>query len=702
MNSHQYLPLLFTIFFYCHFSLAESASSKTRLEEVIVTATKTGPTNQQKTPLSITAIGADALRLSSLQTIKDLPLMAPGISISQNVGYGQLYIRGIGSNSVFAGSDPSSTIHVDGVYLSRPLAVFNEFLDLQQIEVLRGPQGTLYGRNATGGTINLITKKPTQAFSFKGNVDLGSFNKRGVQATVNGAITQKVSANLALSALQRDGYIENIHALGSSDFNDQDRAQARMAVRYQATEHLLIDLSADYFDRDESAPQFRPQVQPASNKPPLSPALTPQKMKDWELNIAFESSGKERSKGTALHVGWRINESSKWVFISSYRENDYSFDTDSDFSEIDALISHFSDIQSQASQEIQYHFRNEYLTLVSGLYWFNEDLQTAAAVDLLFLGIQPAPINTFDIENETRASAFFIDSQYALTSELSLLLGGRYSYEEKDFHITKNSPVTDKTVNDSWSDFSPKLGLQWLYRENIFTYATITKGFKSGGFNVSDGLSFEPEHLLAYEVGSKTDFLQQRLRLNSSVFYYDYTDLQVLTAIGAGAGSIINNAADARLYGFEIELTAQVNNWWQLQSNVSFLSAEYQDYQLTITNNAAGNTLNSAPKGSFSLISDMYQNFNWGNLLYRVEFFWQDTVYFSALNDDVMKQDAYSLVNGSINYYSRDETWLIQLYAKNLANTVYANAGLDFSPTGVNLSINEPRIVGIKASYSFQ
>lgn len=687
---------------------------KPALEEVLVTATKTGKTNLQQTPISMTAISGDELGLSNIENIRNLNLLAPGVTIGQNGSYGQLYIRGIGTNNVFAGGDPSSTIHLDGVYLGRPSSVFMDFLELERVEVLRGPQGTLYGRNSTGGTINLITQKPNQDFFAKGTVDFGSYTKRNIDAVINGSLgSDKVSGNLAVSTAQRDGYIDNQNPTGNPELNDEDRQNVRAALRYVPVESLTIDVAADYFERDETTPQYKPTGQEAIGK---RPAIPPKDIKDfWTLDLSHDPRLEERSKGFNTTIDWQVSEKSAITSISGYREFQTELLADTDYSELPIITSQFVEDQDQTSQEFQYRFQSDKITLVTGIYYYSETVDVDSTISALALGAR----NHFVRTAETTSVALFADIGWQITDRLELLAGGRYTDEEKDFsgRVTIETPPTPsdeiQDEKESWTDFSPKVGAKYTLSDDTMLFGTITQGFKSGGYNFTspDSVpqSFDPEELISYEAGLKMDFPDARMRLNTSIFYYDYTDLQVLSFAELGKAIEISNASDAEVSGLELELLTDITDQWRVSGAVTFLSAKYEDYTgqrntdtLPDLIDLSGNYLNSAPKSTFSLVTDYTQALSTGNLLYRLEYYWQNKIYFTAFNDDITSQDSYGLLSASISFNAPDDSWQIKVYGKNLTNEEYSVSKLDFPPTGVANSISEPVTYGVKATYRFE
>jgi len=708
------------------------------LEEVLVTATRTGATDLQATPLAITAIAGETLEAANIGDLKGLMLLTPGISINQNNGWGQLYIRGIGTNNVAAGGDPSSTIYLDGVYLARSISVFTEFLDIAQLEVLRGPQGTLYGRNATGGTVNLRSNKATDEFSLQGVFNIDSENRRRETLVVNGPLADKVNGRLALQSDQRDGYVDNISPTAVDDeLGNRDRQSVRLAFHIEASEQLSIDISGDYFERDENPPLYKPQgVNPEGGAATI--AYSPHRdFYSVELpahpTLPNGPQRKERNQGVAMNADWQLDDETLIRSVTGYRRYESSLNVDADQTPVDVLVSNFYVQQHQFSQELQLIINHDAYRLASGAFYFTETHDTQSHIELLAAATgagldQLASLN--DITVETQALGLFADVSYSVTSRWQLLAGVRYSDEEKyyqgkasglnnggphpPFDFDSKTDLPAGADSESWDNLSFKLGSSLQIDDSTLAYATLSSGFKSGGFGVFTATrdSYDEENITALELGLKAELDNGRTRLNTAVFYYDYSDLQIQEFVTVAAGEApranISNASDASVYGVELEMSTRISEQLSLDGSVAWLHTQYDNFALQRCDtceleDVSGNALNSAPEWSAALAAQYRQPLaGRGELNYRLEWRWQDDVYYSAFNDQVMSQSDYSLVNANVGYQPASEQWSAQLYATNLLDEEYTNSGQDFSPTGVNLGINEPRIIGVKLLFRLE
>ena len=700
------------------------------LEEVIVTATRSGSTSLQKTPLSITAIDREQLSQSNISQIKDMAFLVPNLVISQNAAWGQVFIRGVGTNNIFAGGDPSSTIHLDGVYIARPAMVFNEYLGLQRVEVIRGPQGTLFGRNSTGGTINYISRQPSDEAQATVEVDVGTFDKRHIEGYFNAEVTSMLSANLAVNSHKRDGYIDGINANGPDSYGDEDYHSGRATLRFSADDTLEFLLSYDFFERDQQALQHKNSLQYTDGSPAIGGAMVIDDF--WTLNTPHPGLFQQSIKGLNATLNWQFSDDWHLRSITAHRSFDMFAQGDLDYTEVANRYSNVREDHSQFSQEIIFTLNNATASWVNGLFYFKEDdaMNFWAELETERDAAELANFTTFiDGESITEAIAVYSDLTWHWHNKLDVIIGARYSWEKKDFqsigHLDRDGVIIPTVNNDddeSWTRLTPRLGINYFQSESVTLFALLSTGFKSGGFNffnLVDGKErFEPETITALELGIKADTWNQRLRINASAFYSDYEDLQVQQFFAASANapptSVIENAAAAVIQGVELELTLFINQHWDIQGHATWLDASYEDFELARTSNpddiidASGNALNNAPEYSFMLINNFYHTLGAGQMHYRLEYKWQDTIYFTPFNDAATSQPAYGLINASISWYSPQQHWQVMAYGKNISNEAYISAIQDISFTDPSKGgsvagvINPPRTVGLRVSYSYR
>ncbi len=691
---------------------ATEHASKFR-DVVVVTATKEGEVNLQEVPASITVFGEEQLAAAGMNNIEDLKAATPGLNVTRNGQATRLYMRGIGTNLDFIGSDPSVTVHQDGIYQSRTTTVLTEFLGVDRVEVLRGPQGTLYGRNSTGGTINVISSLPQSESEAKVGIEIGNLGKRSVMASAGGALgDDDIMGNIALLMTEHDPYVDIAGASAEDGLFDDETLGAKGALRFLIGDDGELIVRADYGDSDRSSGAYKPTGLTTTGQPAPLAGLLDLPSDPWTMNISYNDPFLELTDwGTSAELKWRLSERFSITSLTGYRDMAFHTIEDTDGSNLAVLFTELEDDQDQFSEEIRLNYKSDQLKWVLGVYYLAEDHGTNTTVNVEGPGLQ----NRFTASNDTTAFAVFSQATYAVTTKLNTTLGLRYSQEEKEFNNVNQllSAASGAQLNGfevkqtaDWDSWSPKVGVDYTWASGKMVYASLSRGFKSGGFNLTaSDARFDPEYVWAYEAGFKLDLIDRELRSNIAFFYYDYTDLQVSDFTRPGVLSI-TNAADAVIQGVEIENQWAPNYDWVFELNYAYLDAEYDTYfapnGATVVD-VSGNRLNAAPRHKVSLAAQYYQSLDVGTLSYRLEWFWQDQQFFTAFNQSVSSQSAYGLVNARVSYFSADEKWEVQAYGENLGDKAYSTSSREFPATsvGVTKDINPPRTFGAKLVYHF-
>ena len=394
-------------------------------ESVTVTATKTGAADVQSTPVAITVLPATALDQMGVHTVEDLAGVVPGVTISQHTGLAQVTIRGIGSNSTFG--DPSSTVHLDGVYLGRPAMMFADFLNVERVEVLRGPQGTLYGRNSVGGTINIVTRQPTNLLETSVRLTAGNYQKLRAEGAVSGPlIKNRLMGNFALLRDTREGFVRDLnhpdHSLGSED-TWAGRGQLRIILGTQS--ELL--LSGDYGRLDGVPLTYAKPIAAKPNFPQPFEKLTSL----WTVKTNDLTSGQNIQQGASAKLAVRLNRTTTLTSLTAYRRSNFRFFIDTDATELPVQTSDVGpEVQHQVSQELTLVQRTPNLTWIGGGFFYEEHYE--GHVEITVLESQTRPFAKVGVG----AAALFGQATYTLTPRLSLTGGVRYTDERKDLHNT--------------------------------------------------------------------------------------------------------------------------------------------------------------------------------------------------------------------------------------------------------------------------
>ncbi len=703
------------------------------LEEVIVTAQKREE-NMQSVALAVTALNAETLRNAAILNIEDIARHAPNFTVTvANPVSPQPFIRGVGSNSGDAGSDTSVGVFIDGVYAGRAGSYRTDMYDIQRVEILRGPQGTLFGRNVAGGALNITTHAPEPIDSGWLEGALGNYNLWGLKGMLNGALTDAVAGRLAFSIRQRDGVVRNTFT--GNKLHDADNKSVRGRLLWDASEAFSVLFSADYSEDQFHGPAARnydgasPQdVLDSVGIGFLAPFLLPTSSDPYKVEAAIDGRA-DRDMGSAtLQMDWDTSLGTITA-ITGYRKTDYFFEDDvfglafAPASGIAPLLTGTADEQStQTSQELRITSQGESLVWTAGLYFLHEDVNRPANFTPLGARV------IYDQAADTTSYAAFAQATLNLTQDWALTAGGRYSRDQKDFSLATDGveigfglltpdpmnlaagPVPFATKDShSWDNFSPRLALEYTPGDDLLAYLSWSRGYKSGGYNgnatnfTAASTPFDEETVDNYEIGLKTDFLADTMRLNVSAFYMDYQDLQVFVAsFETAAGLFVDNAGQADIYGLETEFFYAPNEQLTFSASYAWLDTRVGKNDMPTVDK--GNKLTRSPENSVS-VSAQYRRpvGQLGDLLLRADYAWQDKFYFQPENPEVSAQDAYGLLNLRAALQA-GSGWELALWVKNAADQAYRMAAFDSSfgsDLGSSSIPGDPRTWGLTGRYSW-
>lgn len=702
------------------------------LEEILVTAERR-EVSLQDTAISITAFTGEQLAQAGVETSEQLTGFTPGLNIQRDV-IGKVVMRGIGTENFTVAGDPGVAVSIDGAYLSRSSIAIFDLYDLDRVEILRGPQGTLYGRNATGGAINFITGKPTEEFDGYISADYGNYDKIRVEGAISGPLGENISARLSGLSHNRDGFTDNLFpgiGGGLNELDDKDLWAVRGQLEFRPSDTLTVLVSVDNYEDDSVASPYKYTADPliyfggAPFPNPLGGDLftvsqgyeldTPG-FPDWSA----PSPGQASQTGVTGTIIWDVTPGLTVKSVSAWR--DMSFEWLNDGDGIEAyLVNYWQDDESELfTQELQLiSDTGGKLNWIIGGYFLTEESDSRIGIPLpLGAGLPLAVL--IEGSSETDAFAAFGEASYNVFDRLAVTAGVRYSYEEKsaryvDDRTSLGAPAPGMIDDsDSWNAFTPKFGLDYFINDEIMLYGTVTWGFKSGGFNMlAIQPSYDEEEVVSYEIGFKSRFNQGRTQLNASAFYYDYEDLQVGKVVELNA--TIENAAEATIYGAEIELDTLLTDQFRVSAGVSILETEYdsfitedKDLPGAPSVSLEGNDLPRAP-GFTSSVSAQYILPLGGLGELEAWFNWQhtDSQYFTPFNRASFEQDSYNLVNVRLSYRPT-ENWELSVYGNNLDDEEYFTNALESGvPTpGVDrvvpqFFVGAPRTYGVRIKYLF-
>jgi iron complex outermembrane receptor protein len=689
---------------------SSTSSEPTGLAEVVVSAQRREE-NLQDVPISVMAMSSETLQEAHITSVSDLSLLAPSINFDEEAGWSEPHLRGIGTTATGPGIENSVALYIDGVYHAAMIGGNADLGDVQDVEVINGPQGTLFGRNATGGLIQIRTKDPTQQFNGQASVGYGDYNTATASLYVNGGLTDTLAANFSVdSQYQGEGYGHNVTT--GQDVALNSHLFARGKLLFTPIDDLKVILAADY-----GWVNFRT----SSNTPPGSiplgggPVLQPQ-----DTIGPVNPQGLINEGGTAMTVDYNFG-AFHVLSISAYRITD-SFTNESPESTTNnpefygALT--LDEPHRQFSQEIQLASPSGgVLTWTTGLYYFHETAEYNPVH--LFGGLfYPVSDLYYYTVSKTNSYAAYGQATYEVAENTHLTGGFRYTDEPRSIYIN-NIVLIPGVGNVGGSTYGTKrfsspswrLSLDHRFNDDLLGYISYNRGFKSGGWNAAQvpAIPYSPEKLDAYEIGIKSSTPDHRLQFNASPFFYKYTDMQVESF--PNAILLISNGASSQIYGIDMDANALLTQYWRLHAGATFLHAKftsYPDADLTIpepgfgneysTENAAGNHIPLAPTAIATLgmdytIPTLVGKFNINGTFSHNSGWWAEP-------DNRLKQPAYELFSAQLAWMPNGGVYEVDLWGKNLANEAYAYALFSESQGDV-IQYAPPRTFGIRVKATF-
>jgi iron complex outermembrane receptor protein len=689
--------------------------------EIIVTAQKRAE-SVQRTPLAITAVGGEDLQSRQITSFESLAPSLPSVNFGKNVGFARIAIRGLGLDASVGGHEGRVAYHTDGIYISRPSAQLATFFDISRIEVVRGPQGTLYGRNATAGAVNVITNDPEDVIGGYVKATIGNYNLFQEEGAITAPITDGVSARLAFTKTDRGGYGKNL--VTGKDIDDEHSLGVRAKLRIEPTADIKVVLSADYSDQDDAAfvyhfigrgnPLTAPRVVTLGGTSPSDP-------RDTFANIPQTDKREIWGLGSTITADLGdVNLTS----VTGYRSSSADVRGDHDGTQVNVSTIRTFERSKQFSEELRLDGDIGPLKWLVGGYYFSENIYAESNFSpvLTFSSAFLSRGLHFNGDLKTRAKAVFGQLDYEIVDGLTVSAGLRYSHEKKSIDqrgaVELFTPETASYVPNytnfqkaaaSFKSTTPRFNIEWNPAPNLMIYATYSQGFKSGGFNLTGfAPAVQPEKLKDFEGGFKTTFLHGGLRLNGSVFHYDYKDLQVQRILSAAA--VVVNAANARVRGIEGEFTIKPVKGFELSGNAAYLDAKFTSFTSEDSArpnlgliNLAGNRLPQAPKYTANLIAQGTIPISSGSIRLRAELAYTSRVFFSFYNRSEISQGGYTKENASIAYEG-DQGISASLWIKNIGNkrtfssTQVSSGFLGFPVMG---TFDPPRTLGASFGYRF-
>jgi iron complex outermembrane receptor protein len=725
------------------------------LEEVIVTAQKREQ-SLQDVSLSVSAIDSSSLTENFVLSLEDVQHIAPSMSFGNSLGFAKIFVRGIGLNEQTTGIDPSVALHVDGAVINQPVGHFTSVFDLDRVEILRGPQGTLYGRNATGGSVNLITAKPTDEFDGYARATVGNYDLFVAEAALSGPLTERIKGRIAMRSNNRNGY--GINEATGTDVDDADTIAARAHLQFDLSDSLDLLLSGEFFDESDRALGLKFKRETFTDWPTLP---SPRDVQTRPLGLGgfptrtrnfaseFDPSSDIETWGTTATVTWRLNDQFTLVNIGNYREVDSTFIQDLDMSAVVngvATTGQAPSIQTrfisshQASDELQLNYSSERLYGLFALFYFKEGLigdnrsgQTP--------GVRSEPIQRVVLVGEGEAESFaaFTHLTYDVNDSLALKLGARHTHEKRSIQnngniqliiagMLANTLVQALQDEESFDELTMLGGVEWRPREDALVYYTYSEGFKAGvGLlgQFETGIA-EPETVQSHEVGVKSQWLNGRVTANAALFHYNLQNLQLGRTLPDPARGFINrfeNAAGLEGDGVETELSWLATDRLRFRAAADYLDARFTRFDtinqfnsdLTIpppmapllpvpipTTSYAGNRPRNSPEWAYSVSSEYDAPLGAARLTFSVDLSYKSEQFFSEFNDPVEGTGAFTLLDARVSYRAANDRWTASVWGKNLTDELVeaGSFAVSLSRT-IGRTFLPPRTYGVTFDYQF-
>jgi iron complex outermembrane receptor protein len=727
--------------------MALSANEETSsfLEEVIVTAQKRTE-SLQDVPIALSAFSGNFIKEANLTDIKKLIAYTPGVAgLSTDSFLDSTSVRGISTNAFGIGGDSSIGIYKDGVYYGRNGAAVTSFFDIERVEILKGPQGLLFGRNAASGAIHTITEKP-KLEEVEGYVRLGvgEYDRLQGEFAYNQPLGDTWAMRISGLHSEEDGFVENL--FNGDDLGGHDRDALRFSIRKEA-DWGDVTLTAEHEDRKQYGSIY-------IGRDANGNLITGD---DRKANVDFQGKDDAEVTGVTLTANIDLNDKMSLTSITGYNKHDWTYQEDFDGTPSDA-VGYFQEQEGDYySQELRLNVESsEDLTWYVGASAYKEDVTAdlgsytgdtspywtayftnyfddpyfGAYFGAYYGALSSDVLETNSTKGEYSGWAVYADMTYQLTEKLDVSVGARYTYDEKEaetdiqgggfvWPVVTPTPVKSKT---DWDDVSPRINLRYFVDEDTMLFGSVTSGYKAGGFGTDNVTSFtatanpliavalpdaalddfDPETILSYEIGAKGDLAGGRVKYGVNAYYYNYEDLQtVIIEVGT---ALVENIGEVDGMGVELDLRAAINDNWDVFFGAAWSETDISDIPLDVCaepdgSDCDGNRLAFNPEWMFSGGINAHYPLNSGEVFAELDFSWQDEFYSALENIDGDAIDSAGFVNVRAGWNSA-QNWQVMVYVENVFDEESV-AARDSGFFGHDIAPTQPRIAGVNISYTF-
>ena len=702
----------------CLFSFRPLMSQNV-IEEIVVTSMKRN-TLLKDTPASISTMESEEINLKGILSPQEIKFQVPSMSYTSIFGEPYITIRGVsGFNNA-----PGVSVSIDGIYQSKSTSSILGEVDLDRIEVIRGPQGTLYGRNSNGGVVNYITANPTETKEGFFKIGYASFDQVETEFAYSNSLTNRTSYRISASKTnQGKGYVKCL-TNGCDDVNKSDRTSVRLKLSSQLNDAISTDLiiaktkidgpnNIFQFITDNRIPFAYLVDTPQIVGVPIS--LNPNEVYLTPNSKSIHGNDSRREyEVLALTINYET-EFGVLKSISSYQDYYNEFSMDRDATAVNLYDTFDTSITETITQELNWSFDLESSNWILGTFYMDDETSRKTLFDL------PLPIFGFPVPGQlewdhkdidTKSTAIFADGTFIIDDKTELSIGMRKTRDEFTsvqlnrvfLNFGQFIPVSttcDRKLNQTFESNTSRVVLKRKLNELFNTYLSYSEGFKAGGIATYEcSEPYKPEEVDATEIGVKGYLNSGKTSLNASIFNYDYTNFQVIQVIGTQ--TVTKNAGIATVDGLEIELNHSFNDKLNLKLAYSYLDAVYDDFiNLNGLNPLAGfqqlkgNYLNHSPKNSLNLGLQFTKNLDNGSLIFQLDSIFRSKTHFTEFND--YAQESYSVFNFNLVWKNADENLSIKLYAKNLGDEKYLTGFLNSASNGGRFgNYSHPRVLGLQ------
>ena len=696
------------------------AHAQKALEEIIVTAQRKAE-NLQDVPISISAFSANMLEQTGIDGPGDLSLVTPSLALHRGVSGTSMFLRGVGSISAYLpGFENSIATYIDGVYIDNSMGNIFSFNNIERVEVLKGPQGTLYGRNATGGLVHVITKTPEQEFGGQVELSYGDYDTAGGKLYVTGGLSDNVAADLAVYYTdQGEGFGDNLGT--GKEILWLEELSIRAGLLWNIGENTTARLNANYSDVTNDFGIARTHPDDGG----FHFGGYPYTGNYYNLNTNHDNLLENESMGASLTIKHNWDDF-ELTSITAYREAEADMFLDQELTPVPLIDMNGGVGSDFLSQEIRLLSSGDSdLEWIAGLY-FMKSMGEFSPFTLTGAGL-PFQAFTGHSTQDTESYSAFFEATYHISDATSLTGGLRWTRDDRElsewafFNFLPQTRTPTIKDDESWEEPTWRLSLDHSVNDGTLLFASYSRGYKSGVYATSTALGdvltgvvsdpVEPETLDAYEMGFKSDLADGSLRVNGSLYFYDYTNLQ-FDRVTAGI-AILWNAGEAEIWGGELEFNWLATDNLELRGGISVVDAEYTEFNdaplwqpnpnppygnIQVLGDGSGNTLVRTADYTYNLGAVYTVETGMGSFAAAMLYAYNDGFPWEV--DNRLAQDSYDVVNAELSLTSSDESWRVRVYGKNLFDEEYALYGVS-SSFGDSYGAAPPRTWGVALSYDF-